>query len=1546
VEADALGRGELSKVEQTVRAPDTAAQEGGLRADETKAIVGSVLVVGGGIGGMQASIDLAEAGFAVHLVERSPAIGGTMAQLDKTFPTNDCAMCIMSPKLVEVGRHLNIHILTNAELDRIEGEAGNFRVTIRQHPRYVQLDACTGCGDCAAACPVHRLDAFNQDLSQRRAIYKLYPQAIPNAFAIEKQGTAPCRDACPIHQRAQGYVALIREGRFADAYRTILEDNPFPSVCGRVCNHKCEDACSRGHADAPVNIMGLKRFVTDWVWDQQAAGSWEEAGSGSGKTPAAASGHRVAVVGAGPAGLTCALDLVRQGHAVTVFEALPLAGGMMRVGVPEYRMPYERLRREIEQILAQGVELRLNHRVEDAPGLLQQGYDAVFVAVGAHQGVKLPIPGSDLPGVTLATEFLRRVSLRGVAPGEGMNASEPDPGQLVRGRRVLVLGGGNVAIDAAMSAQRLGASWVGMACLESREQMPAHDWEVRDAEEEGIEIFASRTFNAITQVDGHVSGVDSAQVNFRGFVEGRPDFDILPNTDEHIAADVVVFAIGQRPELECLQGKAETVRGRFPIVNKETLETTVPGVYAGGDVVTGTAFVVDAIAAGHKAAVSIDRFLRGESAECRDVKAAVAEMAPEEVARQLAAGKASSAERTEPPRRPASERRSDFREVYAALSEGQAKAEAARCLECGVCSECLQCVYACRASAIDHLQTEQEIELDVGAVLLAPGLEPVPATIRPEYGWGRYANVVTSVQFERMLSASGPFAAVVQRPSDGAHPRRVAWIQCVGSRDPSCGQGYCSSVCCMYATKEALIAREHDANIEPTIFYIDVRAFGKGFDEYVDRAQREQGVRYVRSMVSSVREVPGTGNLRVSYASFRADGKPLPQEEEFDLVVLSTGLRPTEAASSLARRLGVQLNEFGFAEAPGFLPGQTSRPGVYVAGAFSEPKDIPETVIEASCAAARASALLADARGTLTQARVYPEEREVAEEPPRVGVFVCHCGINIGGVVDVPEVVQFAQGLPGVAYAERNMYTCSQDTQQRITATILEHKLNRVVVASCTPRTHEPLFQDTLRQAGLNPHLFELANIREQDAWVHRGLPEVATRKAKELVSMAVSKARHLRPIQRGSVTVEPAALVIGGGVAGMTAALAIAEQGFRVHLVEREAELGGNLRHIHIGVPGSDPQKLLCETIARVSAEPRIAVLTGAEVVEVAGYIGNYRTTVHRQDGERVELVHGATVVATGGRERRPEAYGYGQLPNVLTQRELEARLKESGPHAGAATARSVVMIQCVSSRDAAHPYCSRVCCTEALKNAIALKQRDRHAQVTILYRDIRSYGFRERLYREARRLGVRFLQFEADQPPVVSLHGSGEEPERLRVSVLAQPGKERVDLAAELVVLSAGIDPEPGNEALSRLLKLPLTKEGFFLEAHVKLRPVDFAAEGIFLCGLAHSPRSIDETLAQAYAASVKVAALLSKKTLEATPIIATVNPRLCSACGLCVEVCPFGARRLEPGDPYAQVVEVLCQGCGACVAVCPNKASTQKGFEFGQVTEMLEAALRESV
>jgi len=1498
-------------------------------SDNGKEKVGAVLVVGAGIGGIQASLDLAAAGFKVYLLDKSPAIGGVMAQLDKTFPTNDCAMCILSPKLVECGRHLNIEVMTYAELDTIEGEPGNFTAHVRQKPRYVVVDECTGCGDCAEACPIVRPDQFNIDLSERRAAYKLYPQAIPNAFVIEKRGRAPCRDACPIHQRAQGYVALIRESRFADAYRTIVEDNPFPSICGRVCNHQCEDACSRGQVDDPVNIMRLKQFVSNWAREHPDEIDIPQ-------PELEPTGKLVAVVGSGPAGLTCARDLAKLGHGVTVFEELPEPGGMMRVGIPSLRLPYDLVKQDIENnILSLGVELKCNRRIDDVKALLGDGagqgtYDAAFVAVGAHQAARLPIEGVDLPGVLGATDFLRQVAL-----GQTSEVSE-DFGSL-KGKSVLVLGGGNVAIDAAMTAVRLGASWVGMACLESRETMPAHDWEVQDAEEEGIQVFPSRTFKEVTSDEGEVTGVRCVEVDFRGFVDGRPDFDEIEGTEQVIEADTVIFAIGQRADVSCMPEET-TVRGRWAAIDETTLATDVPGLFAGGDVATGTAFVVDAIAAGHKAARSIDAYLRGEPLPEAEPEVEVAEFTEEEAQSMLATDDTiSDAPRHEVTKLPAEERMQDFREVYGALTEEEARAEAERCLKCGICSECLQCVYACQKHCIDHDMREEMIDLNVGAVVLVPGLDTVPGDIRPELGYGRVPNVVTSIEFERMLSASGPWAGVVQRPSDGEHPHKIGFIQCVGSRDIACDQGYCSSVCCMYATKEAVIAKEHEPKVEPTIFYMDIRSFGKGFEQYINRAEEEHGVRYLRSSVSLVSEAPETGDVRVRYAT--PDGKNV--EEDFDMLVLSVGLRPPEGTQSLASRLGIALNQYGFAEPPTLCPTRTARAdgsivdGIFVAGAYSEPKDIPETVIEASCAAAQASTLLASARGTMTAEKVWPEEKDVSDELPRVGVFICHCGINIGAVVNVPEVVEYAATLPGVAYAEHNLYTCSQDTQERIRERIEEYGLNRVVVASCTPRTHEPLFQETIRGAGLNPHLFQMANIREQDSWVHRNDPQVATEKAKELVAMAAARACKKHPIKTSTFDVNQSALVIGGGLAGMTTALSIAEQGFPVTLVEREKELGGNLRHILVPLPGTeeagDPQALLQRTIEAVSANPRIAVLLETEIVEMGGYLGQYRTIVERANGQREEIEHGAIVVATGAREIEPKEYLYGQDERVITQRELEEQIMgEKLPEL-----KSVVMIQCVGSRDEEHPYCSRVCCTEAIKNALALKKQSPETDIYILYRDIRTFGFKEQYYREARQAGIVFLEWDKEQKPEVRVEDG-----QLQVDVVVQPEEEKFTLDADRVVLAAGIEPNLDNDKLAQMAKVPLDEDGFFLEAHVKLRPLDFAADGVYLCGMAHSPRFLEETIAQAQGAAVRAVSLLSKDELEATPIIASVNPRLCSACGLCVEVCPYSARVLEPGATHAEVIDVLCQGCGACVVACPNKASQQKGFEAVQLFSMLDA------
>ncbi len=1488
--------------------------------------VGAVLVVGAGIGGMQASLDLAEAGFKVYLVERDPAIGGRMAQLDKTFPTNDCSMCILSPKLVDVARHLNIEIMTYAELESIEGEPGNFKAYVRQKPRYVIADECTACNDCAAVCPVVCPDQFNMGISERRAAYKLYPQATPNAYVIEKRGTSPCRTACPAGVNVQGFIALLADGKIREALDVYRQGNPFPATMGRICTHPCELACNRGEVDQPLASRALHRFLGDWAQEQER--SKDEESPSEPKT-----GDKVAIVGSGPAGLTCARDLAQLGYRPTVFEALPVAGGMLRVGIPRYRLPEEVLQREIDAIAQEGVEIRTDTPI--GPGLtldnlFAQGYKAIFVATGTHKSRRLNIEGEDLLGVLPGVDFL-----------QGVKAGQPTE---VQGKTVLVIGGGNTAVDAARTSLRLGAEKAVIVYRRSREEMPAAEEEITACEEEGVEFLYLAAPKRVLGERGMVTGLEVIRMEL-----GEPDSSgrrrpiPIEGSEFVIEAQVVIPAVSQEADLSFLadvKGLAGTVD-----VDEITFATSVPGIFAGGDVVglDEAAVALTAIRHGHEAAISIDRYLRGE-----DMRAG-RESKPEIELAGLPEGKIEVEPRVTVPTRDVETRVRDFEEVELGYTAEQAIAEAKRCLNCGICSGCLQCVAACQKHCIDHDMQEEILELDVGAVILSAGVEAMPGGIRPEFGYGRWPNVVTSMEFERMLSASGPWGGVVRRPSDGKHPHRVAFIQCVGSRDESCGHGYCSSVCCMYTTKEALVAKEHDAAIEPTVFYIDIRAFGKGFERYIERAEHEQGVRYVRSMVSAVAEVPGSRDLRLSYTT--PDGAKAA--ENFDLVVLSVGLQPSEGTQALAQRLGIELNEYGFAEPQPYHPGQTIRPdhsfmdGIFVAGGFSEPKDIPDTVIEASCAAAQASALLADVRGALTEERVWPEERDVGEEAPRIGVFVCHCGINIGSVVDVPSVMEYAASLPYVAYAEQNTYTCSEDTQQQMRQRIQEHNLNRLVVASCTPRTHEPLFQDTVRAAGLNPHLFQMTNIREQDSWVHKTDPERATEKAKELVAMAVAKARQRRAIAHVTSDVNHRALVIGGGLAGMTAALSIAEQGFDVTLVEQDNELGGNLRHLLVPLPGArgsaNPQQLLQDMLAAVSANPRISVRTGSEVVSVSGYVGQYRTTLRLAGGEEEEIEHGAIVVATGARQTQPKEYLYGQDPRVVTQRELEERIAD--PESNLHEYQSMVMIQCVGSRDKEHPYCSRMCCTEAIKNALAVKERNPKTDVYILYRDIRTFGFLERYYREAREKGVIFVQYREDQKPQVQVAGS-QPGSPLKVAVWDPVLNQELVLQPDVIVLSAGIEPNIDDDGsgkgtqLSQVLRCATDADGFFQEAHVKLRPLDFATDGVYLCGLAHSPRFVDETIAQAKGAAMRVVTLLSKSELEAAATVASVDPLLCTACGQCVEVCPYDARVLNLEAGIAEVIEVQCQGCGACVTACPNKASQQKGFEAVQIYDMLDA------
>ena len=1022
-------------------------------SDERRAdkVIGAVMVVGGGIGGIQASLDLAESGFKVYLVESSPTIGGVMSQLDKTFPTNDCSMCIVSPKLVECGRHLNIEVITCAEVAGVSGEVGNFQVQIEQHPRYIDVERCTGCAVCARACPVSAVDTFNEGLNERTAVYIQYPQAVPLAFAIDRD----------------------------------------------------------------------------------------------------------------------------------------------------------------------------------------------------------------------------------------------------------------------------------------------------------------------------------------------------------------------------------------------------------------------------------------------------------------------------------------------------------KCIGCGLCES------LCLAHAVRYDDQEQARELHVGAVILAPGFETFDARLKGEYGYGRFPNVVTSIEFERILSASGPYKGRVQRPSDGDMPTRIAFIQCVGSRDSSCGRGYCSSVCCLYATKQAVIAKEHATHVQPTIFYIDKRAYGKDFDKYLERADHEYNIRYVRHMVSLIREDPHTQNLLLKHEG--PDGKMV--EEEFDLVVLSVGFEPPKGARKLAERVGIELNEYGFCKTQPLSPLETSRPGVFVCGAFSEPKDVPETVMQASGAAAVAGRVLSSARGTLVEPKIYPEERDVRGEPPRVGVFVCSCGLNIGGVVRTTEVAEYAQTLSNVAYSECNMYTCSQDTQERVKEQILEHGLNRVIVASCSPRTHEPLFRETLQESGLNRYLFEMANIRDQCSWVHMHEPDAATQKAKDLVRMAVGKARGLGPLPRFPQPVTPRGLVIGGGLAGLTATLALAEAGFETYLVEREKELGGKLRHIYYTLDTGDVQRYLAELIGKVTSHPLIHVYTQAHIEEISGNVGKFRTTLVSGNGrkESVVLEHGVVIVATGGLEHRPTEYMHGEDPRVITQLDLEAMLASESRMTQDGRrfpdeCKQVVMIQCVESRQPDRPYCSRICCGEAIKNALKIKEQSPQTNVFVLYRDIRSYGFKEDQYRRAREQGVIFVPYEVEEKPRVTQEQvDGRQVLRVRTWDPAMNGDLVID--ADLMVLSVATKPPPDNGALAQMLKVPLNDDGFFLEAHAKLRPVDFATEGIFVCGLAHAPKYMDEHITQANAAASRACTILTKEIIEAEGTIPRVNIARCTACGVCELICAFKAIEVKVvderrGTMAAQVNEALCKGCGACAAGCRSGAVDLQGFTDAQIMAVIEA------
>ena len=1470
--------------------------------------IGAVLVVGGGIAGIQASQDLAESGFSVYLVERHTGIGGRMAQLDKTFPTNDCSTCILSPKMLQVAQNPNIEILAYSEIEDVRGWEGHFKVQVRRKATYVRQDRCKGCGDCAAQCPVSLPNEFNERLDNRTAIYRLFPQTVPQSFVIEKGDRAPCVRACPAHVNVQGYVQLVKQGKYEEALEIIYQKVPLPGVLGRVCPHPCEDACRRAEQDGAVAICILKRFAADHA-DYSRLTIPE----------ITAREEKVAIIGSGPAGLSAAYYLALEGFRVTIFEAQPLLGGWLRYGIPEYRLPRAVLEKEILHILRLGVTAETNRKLgEDfnLADLKSHGFKAVFLAVGCQEGSRLPIRGADNEGVVQGVHLLRRAAV-GEPVGSMKNA--------------IVIGGGNVAIDVARTAKRLGVPRVRIVCLEPREQMPALEEEIQAALEEGIEIFPGVVSLEITSRQGKVSGLVCGDLLDLGGPDeaGRFRPTHVKGSEFHLEADSIILSIGLSVDAQLWKDLPEI--GRTPsntiYVNKITYSTNTPGIFAGGDVTTRPSTVVEAITAGREASMSISRYLRGE-----DVTAGRPATFPED-SKYPSIADIPIEPRVKVDALPVAER-TGFQEIQAALCEEEAQREAGRCLNCGICSECEECVRVCPADALDHSMKDELVDLEVGSIILSTGYELIdPDEAHGEYSYGKAPNVLTNMEFERLLSASGPNAGEVKRPSDGSHPKKIAWIQCVGSRDPHRGVPYCSSVCCMASIKEAVIAKEHDQEIEPTIFYIDIRAYGKEFDRYYDRARNEVGVRFIRSMVSRVVEHPRTHDLEISYL----DEDRLLRTEQFHMVVLAMGLKTSEQSRRLADRLGVQLNAYQFCETNSFQPVQTSRPGIFVAGTLQSPKDIPGTVIEASAAAGASCRALASARNSLTTYTLLPPELDVDSEEPRVGVFVCRCGVNIAATVDVSEVVLWARFIPGVVYADEFLFTCSQDAQIKIKQMIEEHSLNRLVIASCTPRTHLPLFQKTAREAGLNKYLVEMANIREHCSWVHMKEKEQATEKALDLIRMAVARARRLEPVPDQRLPLTLSALVVGGGVAGMVAALNIADQGFQVHLIENTEQLGGNALRLTRTANGAEVHPMIQALIGEVTGHDKIRVHLRTRIEEVEGFVGQFRTRLSTNGGKPTEIEHGVAVLATGAAEWKPDIYGYGTDARIRTLLETSEAMKANDP--AVTQARTTVFIQCVGSRCDERPWCSRICCSNSIRNAVDLKAANPNGAIYILYRDIRTYGLNEPLYERARKMGVIFVRYEPEDPPVVQ---TGE---KIMVTVKDQALGDTVVLPADSLVLAAAIVPNESTREMAKLFKVAISQDGFYLEAHMKLNPMSFSTEGLFLAGLAHYPKPLEEAIAHAEAAGCQAAQFLARGEIEVAGMVSEVDNFLCRGCGLCVEACPFHAPslvELAPGVVRSEVNPALCKGCGICSVVCPTGAAEIRHFKDVQISEMIDAAM----
>ncbi|MEE9436479.1 MAG: FAD-dependent oxidoreductase [Candidatus Adiutricales bacterium] len=1148
--------------------------------------------------------------------------------------------------------------------------------------------------------------------------------------------------------------------------------------------------------------------------------------------------------------------------------------------------------------------------------LFDQDFKADYLAMGAHKGMDLGIPGEEAVGVVQGVRILKDTNL----------GQPPEMGQ-----KVAIIGGGNVAMDVCRTIRRLGVDDVTVVYRRTRDEMPAWEEEIEAAVEEGVNFTYLAAPQQILVEDGKVKGLRCIRMEL-----GEPDASgrrrpvPIPGSEFDLDVDMIVPAVGQVPALEAISEEEGIEINRFGTIEADPVsyETSRPGVFAGGDMQTGPWVAIGAVAAGNEAAVSIERYFQGEDLKAgrepidqdmaqdwRDI--------PEDEERKP---------RLAMPTLPVEERLKGFEEVALGFDPELGMAEASKCISCGICCECYCCVDACKADALTRETLgwpDQTREIKVGSVILTTGAQTFDPSIFNTHHYSDHPNVITALEFERILASGGPTVGQMVRPGDGQEPRKIAFLQCVGSRDINLADhGYCSSVCCMYAIKESIVSKEHSqGEVDVAVFYMDIRTFGKNFELYYERAKSE-GVRFIRSRVHTIDPLRNSGNLSIRYST--EEGRI--EVEEFDLVVLSHGIEASPHATELAGRLDVELNYCNFAKVDPFAPVATSRPGIYAAGIFTGPKDIPSSVVEASAAACAAGMSLNKARGTEIKTMDLPEEMDVSDQEPRIGVFVCNCGINIGSVVDVPAATEYARTLPFVVHAQEELFACAQDSQDRLKDLIKEHNLNRIVMSACSPRTHEPLFQETILETGLNKYLFEMANIRDQNSWVHKDEPDRATEKAKDLIRMGVARASVLRPLAEKKIGIIKKALVIGGGVAGMTSALGLANQGFETVIVEKEAELGGMARNLTATIEGDDIQEYLKGLSAQVEANNLIEVLTESLIVDFSGFQGNFKAEIMvgpTMTARKIE--HGVVIVATGAHEYEPTEYHYPDDDRIRTQIEFGQYLAE----AEASDVKNVVMIQCVGSRNEDSPNCSRVCCQTAVKNAIHVKELNPKANVIVLNRDIRTYGLMEEYYTEARRLGVTFAHYDPDAPPLVEPTSEG-----INVTFTDDVLERDVTITADNLVLSAGMRAEDTGD-LTSLLKLARDDWGYFMEAHVKLRPLDTAKNGIFVCGTAHSPKLVTETIAQAMGAAARAATFLSQPEITLSAVTARVDQENCAACLVCVRACPFGVPRINE-DGVSEIDEALCQGCGICASECPAKAIELDWYEDEQLISKVDALL----